>query len=39
MNIGGIHFCQDELFAILSALPVVGVVVARARAAWKRAVS
>ncbi len=38
MNIGGIHFCQDELFALASALPFVGVLVARVRNAWRRLV-
>ncbi len=38
MNIGGIHFCQDELLALVSVLPFVGVLVARVRNVWRRAV-
>ena len=25
MNIFGIHFCQDELFAILAMIPLIGL--------------
>lgn len=39
MQIGPIHFCQDEMAQIALALPFIPLIIARVKSWWRRLVS